>query len=196
LVDNHSEEAVMPEAGSSYDFSMETIPDSWVDASVESGQDDTAPLTRRRPRFPVPHAHRADSLAALLGGLAMAITVGAAWFALETRNALVSPWLVAAAGLLIGLGVRIAGGPYEPPLRAMIALVLFLVTSFVTSYLIVRHGLRGLHIDLGLPHEEQVFLRRRLLDPEHAVALAAGCWLAIRANYLRSQRGVLLGRAR
>jgi hypothetical protein len=143
----------------------------------------------RRQRHPIPVTGRhTDPFIALLAGLAMAMVVGLAWFLLEAAGAISSPWVVAVSGLLIGVAVRLGGGPYDPPVRAAISLLVFLVTTLVVSFLVVRHQLALVDPDLPWAFEERMFVRNRVLEPGYALATAAGSWLAIQVNYLWARR--------
>lgn len=142
---------------------------------------------RRRPMAPS-ISRRADTLGALLAGVAMALTVGVAWFALEMDGTITSPWVVSGAGLLIGIAVRLGGGPFEPAVRAVISLLVFVVTTLAVSFLVVRYQLREMDPDLPLAFEEHVFVRNRVLAPAYAAASAVGAYLTIQLNYLRARR--------
>lgn len=169
-----------------FDFSLRTVPDRWFDASRESGQEDVAPVLMPRTRVPVPHGQHADPVVATLGGLAMAVVAGASWFMLEQEGRITTAWVLVLVAALIGLSVRIAGGPYDPGLRATIAVMLYLVTALVVSFLVVRDQLLRADPDLSLSFQEEMFVRNRVLEIDHAAATLVGIWVAVRAACLRS----------
>jgi hypothetical protein len=170
------------------DFSLHGTPERWFHAADESGNAAIAPMVRPR-RHPIPvTGRRTDPFVSLLAGLAMALVAGFAWYLLELDGAVSSPWVVAVTGLLIGGAVRLGGGPFDPAVRGTISLLLFLVTTLVVSFLVVRHQLAQMDPDLPLAFEERMFLRNRILEPGYALATAGGAWLAIQANYLWARR--------
>lgn len=170
------------------DFGLQTVPDRWFDAAAESGQMDFTPLSRPRPSHPIPSGARADGFAAVLAGMSMCMVAGVCWFLLELEGTMSSPWLVVGLGALVGAAVRLGAGPHDPAMRGMVALILYLVTTVVVSFLIVRYDLRNLDSTLTLAAEERLFLRRRVYEPSYALATAAGAILAVRTNYLWSRR--------
>jgi hypothetical protein len=170
------------------DFSLQGTPERWFDAAEQSGNEAVAPVAARRRR-PIPVTGRhTDPFVALLAGFAMALVVGLGWFLLELDGTISSPWVVAATGLLIGAAVRLGGGPFDPAVRATISLLVFLVTTLVVSFLVVRYQLAALEPDLPLRFEEHMFIRNRILEPGYALATAGGAWLAIQTNYLWARR--------
>lgn len=178
----------MPNGSPRLDFSLQATPQRWFEAADQSGDLAIAPVARRRRRpLPVTGRHT-DPLIALLAGLAMAMVVGMAWFLLETNGTVTSPWVVAVGGALIGLAVRLGGGPFDPAVRAAISLLVFLVTALAVSFLVVRHQLALISPDVPLAFEERMFVRNRVLEPAYALSTAAGAWLSIQANYLWARR--------
>jgi hypothetical protein len=177
----------MADGRNRFDFSLQTVPDRWFDAAEESGQTDPTPLTRPRPDKAVPHGQRADPFAAFLAGTAMALAAGTGWFLLEF-DGIISPWSVTVLGILIGTSVRLGAGPYDPAMRATVALVLFAVTAIVVSFLSVRLQLQVTNMDFSFAYEEREWLRRRIYDPAYAGCTALGAVLAARVNYIASNR--------
>jgi hypothetical protein len=185
--DNREDAERGPMADGRFDFSLHNSPDTWFSAAGDSGQS-TVSGANRRSRTPVPVTGRhADPLVSLLAGLAMAMVVGLCWYLLEIDGSLTSPWVVAGTGLLIGAAVRLVGGPFDPALRGTISLLLFLVTTLVVSFLIVRYQLARMDPDLPFRFEERMFVRNRILDRDHLLATGAGACLAIQLNYLWSR---------
>lgn len=174
----------MAQAKNKLDFSLETVPERWFEAARESGQTDAKPLPRARPAKAVPHGQRADPFAALLAGVAMCLAAGVGWFLLEVEGGVVSPWTPTVMGLLVGASVRLGAGRRDPGVRSIISLALFLITTTVVSFLVVRWQLSEGHLDSSVAFAERAFLRHRVYDATYAGTTSLGALLAIRANYL------------
>jgi hypothetical protein len=175
---------------SRFDFSLDTIPERWLNAARGSGLSmSPSPLRRRPPRTPVPSAYQhVDPVASFLGGLAVTTVTGIAWYVLEADGTVASPWMLIMVGFVIGLGVRFGGGPYDPGIRAAIALGLYTACVAVVSYLLVHHDLRQSFPNITWAIEERTLVRTRLLAADYALATLGGAWVAVQVNYSWSVR--------
>ena len=177
----------MAQAKNKMDFSIETVPQRWFDAAKESGQTDAKPLSRPRAAKPVPHGQRVDPFAAVLAGAAMCMAGGVAWFLLEIEAGVISPWTPTVMGMLVGASVRLGAGRRDPGVRAFISVVLFLLTTTVVSFLVVRLQLSRGMLDSSVAFAERAFLRHRVYDATYAGTTTLGALLAMRVNYLATK---------
>ena len=170
-------------------FSVRTVPDSWVDAQEESGTPDPNPLPAKRAVGVVPIRGDADVLTGGLAGLAMAVVVGASWYAFESQDVVESPWLAIPVGILIALAVRLGSGADHSDVRATVSLMFYFVTVFGVAYFVEAYDYRQLYnANPDFAASQTELVRDRLTEPETMLAWAIGLLATLQTGYLLRRR--------
>ncbi len=124
-------------------FSVTTVPDEWNEAVRDApggGEAPQHPVGRSGPKV-MPSRNKTDLFSAGFFGVAVALASGIGWYYLETNDLDYLWWAPAAVGLLIGLGVRLAGGSASGGLNLGVSAVLFCMTVLVAGLAISRSNL-------------------------------------------------------
>lgn len=171
------------------DFSMKNVPSEWHEAAHEAPESDGQPLRHKRVLAVIPTFERADLLTGTIAAIAMSVVAGVAWFAMETRGHLVTPWLAIPLALLMAVAVRLGCGRPEPEVRATLATIFYLLALFGTIYMIERYDFiltYGYTPDLTAA--ENALVRDRLTQPETVLAWVTGLLIVVQTSYLSRRR--------
>ncbi len=172
-----------------FDFDIQTVPDSWKDAEGEAPEMDTrAPRSRRTVSVPAA-IDRIDVMTAVIAALSVSTATGVTWFLFETRGVPESPLLALFVGLFIALAVRLGGGKGDPDIRATISFIFYLATVLITAYLIERHDFQITYRETpNVSQTEYWIVRDRLSQPLVVLGWAAGLVLSTQVSYITRRR--------
>jgi hypothetical protein len=166
-------------------FSLRNVPDSWNHAAEEAPEADNSPLRRKRLVGQLPQRYDVDVLSATVAGVAMAVVSGAAWYFLEIRNAMVTPWLAAVLGLVIAMAARLGAGRHHPEVRATISVIVYLTALFTVAYMIERHQFVSPYgAEASIAGGERGLVRDRLTQPLTLLAWSVGLGITAQISYL------------
>jgi len=134
-------------ANNDLDFSMDSIPEEWTKASEDASSSEV-PKVKVKPGKPgkqkkMPSRQKTDLFSAGFLGTAVAIASGVGWYFIEVNDPRLFWWGPVIVGLLIGLGVRIAGGSASPGKSFAISTLLLCITIFVVGLAIARSNLNS-----------------------------------------------------
>ncbi|MEM7339270.1 MAG: hypothetical protein AAF467_11520 [Actinomycetota bacterium] len=116
-----------------YDFSSNSIPDSWTEAAQEAPTSEEFGDNALHPGGPVrvvPHGHRMDLSAAIPGTTAALAVVGTVWVLLY-GSGVTTPWFALVLGATAAFAVRATGGPLNPAFRGVLAACMYFVALAV-----------------------------------------------------------------
>lgn len=160
---------------------LNDVPSTWVDAersAPHGGRLDGPRRQRRHGRVPAIPMRQEGPLLANLAALAVGLVAGSLWYAGAVLDVYRGPWIAVGAGALIGLVVRQASRA-NPPHRALVAAVAYLLVLLVVTILLTHHDLIVLYGDGGTYSSyERSVVRHRLQDPVHLSAYGLGGLLA------------------
>ncbi len=170
----------------SFDMSMETVPDGWVDAEAESPVSmlDHG-FTNRSNRFgSIPTGHQ-SSFIGNVAALGSSFITGSLWYLSEVLDLYRGPWIAVAMGAIIALAVRFAGGSLAPSYRAVLTVASYLLTLLLLLILITHRELTDIYGGVDeFQVYEQTLVRTRLQDPTHLMAYGLGGFVASQIAYL------------
>ncbi len=173
----------------SYDFSMNSVPDSWHEAADEAPAPDPKPLYKKKSLAVMPIGDKVDLTTAFIASVVMSVLTGVTWYLFETRRVTDSPWLALAVGVFIALAVRLGGTAAEPDIRATVSAVFYLATVLTTVYMIERHDFRLLYtVSPGLKESESALVRDRLTEPTVIFAWVLGLVTTMQLSYWTGRR--------
>ncbi len=166
-------------------FSVQSVPETWVEAQEEAGGYDPSPLPSNRSVGVVPMRQDADALTGTLAGLAMSVALGVTWFAVESRDVIQSPWTAVVAGVFIALAVRLGMGGRHSDIRATLSLIFYIVTVLAVAYFVESFDYREIYgVNPSFQASQTELVRDRLTQPETVVAWAMGTVACLQTSYL------------
>ncbi len=172
-----------------FDFSVDSVPDSWRDAEIDAPELD-ANMPRSRRSVSIPSAlDRIDIMTSVIAALATSTVTGVAWYMFETRNVSDSPLLALVAGLVIALAVRLGGGKGDPDVRASIAFIFYMATVLITAYMIERFDYQITYRETpNISQTEYWIVRDRISQPLVVLGWAGGLVLSTQISYITRKR--------
>ena len=172
-----------------FDFSTNTVPESWLEAASEAPPTEESRLRRHSPLHPIPNGQPADVFTGLMGGLAVSLISGVAWYLLEVETFLRPAWAPLSLGVLVALAVRLAGGPNDPGMRSTISLVFYLATSSLVFFTAGRHLYAEAYGSTpGLLEVAQHLFHGRFSDPVAIGAWALAAILSVQLSWSLRRR--------
>ncbi len=174
---------------SQLDFSIQEMPQAWIDASADAPKGDNTPLKKKSKNLGTMGRPKLDPFGAAVGAIGPAVVGGAAWYYVDAAGAVESPWTPVLFGAVIGLGVRLGGGRPEPSQRATIAAFVY-----VMAIMLVLFAIHRTHVASYLPvydwgDIERSVLRGYLSDGKNALGLLLGAVAAVGLNLATRLRG-------
>lgn len=171
------------------DFSVQEMPQAWIDASNEAPRSESGPLPKKSRNMGTLGRPRMDGFGAAVGSIAPAIVAGAAWYYFDAAGEFQTPWMPVFYGAIIGLGVRLGGGRHEPTQRASIALACYLIATALVLFIIHRSRVASYLPVYDWGDIERSVVRGYLSDPQNAVGLLFGGIAAGAINLSSRLRG-------
>lgn len=160
---------------------LNDVPSTWIDAersAPHGGRVNGPRRRRRRSRVPAIPMRHEGPLLTNLAALSVGLVAGSIWYATAVLDVYRGPWIAVGAGALIGLVVRQASRA-NPPHRALVAAVAYLLVLLVVTMLLTHHDLIVLYGDGGTYSSyERSVVRHRLQDPLHLTTYGLGGLLA------------------
>lgn len=170
----------------SFDMSMGTVPENWVEAQHESptAEGDSGAFTNKSARFnTIPTGHQSTFIENV-AALGASFVTGSLWYICEVLNLYRGPWIAVALGAVIALAVRFAGNS-GPSYRAVLTVASYLLTLLLVLILITHRELTDIYGGVSeFQSYEQTLVRTRLQDPTHLVAYGLGGFLAAQIAYV------------
>ena len=167
----------------SFDMSVGSVPEDWVQAEEESPIGDDATWTNKSARFGKIPTGRQSTFQQNIAATAASFIMGSLWYVTSVLELYSGPWIAAAMGAVIGLAVRLAS-PGGPPSRAAVSVAGYLITLLVVLILVSHRELSVLYGGVDqFQSYEQTLVRTRLQDPLHLAAYGLGGFLAFVIPY-------------
>lgn len=174
---------------SQLDFSVQEMPQSWIDASAHAPKSDNRPLPKKTRNLGTLGRARIDAFGAAVGSIGTAVVAGTAWFYFDFAGEFQSPWTPVLYGTILGLGVRLGGGRPEPTQRATIAVCTYLVATSIVLFMMHRAKVMGYLPSYDWGDIERSVVRGYLSDPQNALGLLCGGIVAAAINLSTRLRG-------
>lgn len=168
-----------------FDMSMDTVPDGWVDAQIDSPSDPSdVGLVNRSARFAAIPTGQQSSFIGNISAFGASLISGTVWYLCEVFELYRGPWIAVAMGAAIAFAVRIAGGS-GPAYRAVFTVASYLLTLLMVLMLITHRELTDVYGGVSeFQSYEQTLVRTRLQDPVHLFAYGLGGFVASQIAYL------------
>lgn len=174
---------------SQLDFSIQEMPQTWIEASAEAPKGDNKPLKKKTRNLGTLGKAKMDSFGAAVGSAGPAIVAGAAWFYMDGAGALDSPWTPTMYGAIIGLGVRLGGGRPEASQRASIAVSVYVLAASIVLFLVHRANVASYLPVYDWGDIERSVVRGYLSNGKNALGLLLGGVAAAAINLSTRIRG-------
>lgn len=171
------------------DFSVQDMPQAWIDASADAPKGENRPLPKKTRNLGTLGRAKMDPFGALVGSIGPSVVAGASWYYVDSAGAWESPWTPLFYGAIIGLGVRLGGGRPEPSQRASVAVSVYVLATSIVLFVIHRANVSAYLPVYDWGDIERSLVRGYLLDAKNAVGLLAGIIAAAAINLSTRLRG-------
>ena len=169
-----------------YDFSSQSVPESWTEAAGEAPQTDpfAGGIAPGDGPMRVVRGGGMDLSAAIPGTMAALFVIGTMWVLLHGAG-VDTPWYAIALGVTAALTVRATAGPRNPGFRGLLAGVMYLVALSVITAITVSMtyaDLYGAWPSLAQFEDHLIYVEVRQADS--VAAWAVGGILALASSRL------------
>lgn len=172
-----------------YDLGVENLPESWLQAEIDSpANDGVTPQQGEKRRMVMPKGHRTSPLTILLSSLLGACVAGVAWYLVARFDVYDGPWAAIPVGAAIAVIVRASCGAGDVPVRAMSSFLSYLAVLLAVVVFLTWGDVSAIYGEVGFGAYEDFLVENRLRRLDHVAAYLLGAGAAIQVSHLLRER--------
>ena len=171
-----------------YDLSVNNLPESWIQAELDSPTSNVTATANQQSSKTMPTGLRTSSMNILLSSVLGAFVAGLAWYFVAWTGVYTGPWIAVAVAASIALVVRLACGPGDIPVRALSSVLAYLTVVVGVLVALAWAGVTEVYGEGDFATFERFIIDNRLKRADHLVAYGLGVLVTIHLSHLTRHR--------